>query len=555
MKRGNRIMKKLILFAAILLLLTSCSKQINTVEPDVTEPVTEPEEDNETEPVRYTGEIITDGFYGNSGRIYFVPDKETRELLKNEYPFSINAGESIPLDYEGMSIVENLPRELGIYKVEVDADYNTGNIFSKLKAINLTEEIGTVEYEGKEYPTNELDETVNAKDRVCGLIVSNVRKFDDGGAMIEFEGEIESEGFYNVFPGGEIFEYKRLGRIVPDGESLKNFPSYKGTGVENNFSVFFIESNELYQKLAEHSAIGRGKFKTIGYDIVYNFGGGVYPKEELTEIISLDENYKGMFAYDNNSTTMPLANEETKYKAGFMGKYAIILSPDKHENGNSTVSYYFLGYDELSKIKIPTLDGFYYRYEGESGHKLERFKLITVSDSEKPHSIDFKYFDKNSSSNGKDSLWINYNYGYFRRDNEIVTIFEGDSISGMTAEDIDIVNICTEDSIDEFVRVTCNFTGVTTLTGKLNLYFDEGYGYNQLEFIADEESINKLPIHNDGLKEQGWIHFDYESAKELVGEEPFEKTCEITIDNYIIAKSSYTSSVDTADLISVKFLE
>ena len=174
-------MKKLILFAAILLLLTSCSKQINTVEPDVTEPVTEPEEDNETEPVRYTGEIITDGFYGNSGRIYFVPDKETRELLKNEYPFSINAGESIPLDYEGMSIVENLPRELGIYKVEVDADYNTGNIFSKLKAINLTEEIGTVEYEGKEYPTNELDETVNAKDRVCGLIVSNVRKFDDGG--------------------------------------------------------------------------------------------------------------------------------------------------------------------------------------------------------------------------------------------------------------------------------------------------------------------------------------------------------------------------------------
>lgn len=548
-------MKKLILFAAILLLLTSCSKQINTVEPDVTEPVTEPEEDNETEPVRYTGEIITDGFYGNSGRIYFVPDKETRELLKNEYPFSINAGESIPLDYEGMSIVENLPRELGIYKVEVDADYNTGNIFSKLKAINLTEEIGTVEYEGKEYPTNELDETVNAKDRVCGLIVSNVRKFDDGGAMIEFEGEIESEGFYNVFPGGEIFEYKRLGRIVPDGESLKNFPSYKGTGVENNFSVFFIESNELYQKLAEHSAIGRGKFKTIGYDIVYNFGGGVYPKEELTEIISLDENYKGMFAYDNNSTTMPLANEETKYKAGFMGKYAIILSPDKHENGNSTVSYYFLGYDELSKIKIPTLDGFYYRYEGESGHKLERFKLITVSDSEKPHSIDFKYFDKNSSSNGKDSLWINYNYGYFRRDNEIVTIFEGDSISGMTAEDIDIVNICTEDSIDEFVRVTCNFTGVTTLTGKLNLYFDEGYGYNQLEFIADEESINKLPIHNDGLKEQGWIHFDYESAKELVGEEPFEKTCEITIDNYIIAKSSYTSSVDTADLISVKFLE
>lgn len=552
-------MKKLLLFAAILLLLTSCYKQVNTVEPDVKEPVeepaTEPAENIEPETVRYTGEIITGGFYGNSGRIYFVPDKETRELLKNEYPFPINAGESIPLDYDGINIVENLPKELGIYKVEVEADFNTGSIFSNLKAIKLTEETGAVEYEGKEYPTNELDEAVNAKDRVCGLIVSNVRKFDDGGAMIEFEGEIESEGFYNVFPGGEIFEYKRLGRIVPDGESLKNFPSYKGTGVENNFSVFFIESNELYQKLAEHSAIGRGKFKSIGYNIVYNFGGGVYPKEKLTEIISLDENYKGMFAYDDNSTTMPLANEETKYKAGFMDKYAIILSPDKRENGNSSVSYYFFGYDELSKIKIPTLDGVYYSFEGESGHKPERFKLIAGSDSEKPHSIDFRYSDKNSSSSGKDSLWINYNYGYFRKDNEIVRIFEGDSISGMTAEDIDVAHICTEDSIEEFVRVTCEFSGEATLTGKLNLYFDEGYGYNQLYFIADEEGIKKLPIHDDNLKEQGWIHFDYESAKELAGEEPFEKTCEITIDNYIISKASYTASVDAADLISVKFLE
>ena len=81
-------------------------------------------------------------------------------------------------------------------------------------------------YEGKKYLTNKLDETVTAKDRVCNLIVSNVRKFDDGGVMIYFEGEIESEGFYNVYPGGELFDYRRIGRIVPNDKSLKNIPSY-----------------------------------------------------------------------------------------------------------------------------------------------------------------------------------------------------------------------------------------------------------------------------------------------------------------------------------------
>jgi len=77
---GN--MKKLLLFAMILL-LTSCSKPANTVEPEIEEPVSESieGEDNEPEPIRYTGEIITDGFYGKTGRIYFIPDKETRELL------------------------------------------------------------------------------------------------------------------------------------------------------------------------------------------------------------------------------------------------------------------------------------------------------------------------------------------------------------------------------------------------------------------------------------------------------------------------------------------
>jgi len=549
-------MKKLLFYVAILLLLTSCTKQTDTII-DVEEPITEPieTENDETKPARYTGEIISDGYFGNKGRIYFVPDRETRELLKSEYPYSIDAGESIPLDYEGINKVKDLPHELGIYKVEVEADYKTGNIFSKLKSIKLTEEIGIIEYSGKEYPTNELDETVTAKDRVCRLIVSNVRKFDNGGVMIEFEGEIESEGFYNVYPGGEFFNYKRIGRIVPDGESVKNFPSYKGTGVNNNFSVYFSETNELYQQLAEHSAIGRGKFKSIGYDIVYNYGGGVPPKEILTEIISLDENYKGLFAHDDNSVTRPLVNEEIKHRNGFMGKYAIVFNVDNFENESSQKNYYFFGYDDISKIKILTSDEFYYGLKENKDGDPNEFELITDSSTKKPHSIDFRYFDKNISSSGKDTLWKTYNYGYFKNGDEIVRIFEGDSILGMTVEDINVEYICTQDSSDELIRVMCKFTGETTLTGKLNLCFDESYGYNKVTFVADEEGIKKFPIHDDNLKEQGWITFDYESEKELLGTEPFEKNCEITITNYNISKTSYTSSVDTADLMSVNFLE
>ena len=114
--------------------------------------------------------------------------------------------------------------------------------------------------------------------------------------------------------------------------------------------------------------------------------------------------------------------------------------------------------------------------------------------------------------------------------------------------------ICTQDSLDELVRVRCTFSGETTLSGKLTSYFDEGYGINMVFFVADEEGMKKLPIHDDSMREQGGITFDYESVKEIIGNEAFEKDCEITINNYSIYKA-YTEARDTANLISVKFLE
>ena len=52
---------------------------------------------------------------------------------------------------------------------------------------------------------------------------------------------------------------------------------------------------------------------------------GVDPSEKLTEIISLDEKYKGLFSYDN-SITRTSVNEKNKYKGGFMDKYEVVYN-------------------------------------------------------------------------------------------------------------------------------------------------------------------------------------------------------------------------------------
>lgn len=109
------MLKKSLMVILMVLLLASCTMANDAdKEPEVATPelVEEPEE------IKYTGEIITDGFFEEQGRIYFIPDKETRELLKNEYPYTIGAGESIPLDYDDINIVKDLPKELGITRLK-----------------------------------------------------------------------------------------------------------------------------------------------------------------------------------------------------------------------------------------------------------------------------------------------------------------------------------------------------------------------------------------------------------------------------------------------------
>jgi len=257
-------MKKINIFIVLLILLTACTNNVNNTNNDLIDNAgveKEPEENsiegavNDKEGI-LSGEIITDGIYGKSGKyvLYFVPDKETREFLYKDHPLEI--GESLMMQFDDISLIKGIPKELGIYKVEIDADFS-GKWVANLKSIKLTDNIGAVEYEGKSYATNDLDENVQPKDSVCGLIVENVRRFDGGGVIISFAGEIESGGYYNVYPGGDVFQYNKIGEIIVEEEYLKNFPTYKGKG--NNFSVWFTETNELYDELANFFNYRKGK--------------------------------------------------------------------------------------------------------------------------------------------------------------------------------------------------------------------------------------------------------------------------------------------------------
>ena len=164
-------MKKVSLIILMLALLsTACSKNnqganfnvdkdgsSNKTNENEEELVTEKIIENteiEIEKIEYfTGEIITDGKYktldGVYGSICFVPDMESRKLIEEKYDKNkvvFLKNESYFLFYDNFSILENLPKELGIFKVKVKIELKNIHNYNRfiINDIQLTNHIGTV---------------------------------------------------------------------------------------------------------------------------------------------------------------------------------------------------------------------------------------------------------------------------------------------------------------------------------------------------------------------------------------------------------------------------
>jgi hypothetical protein len=87
-----------------------------------------------------------------------------------------------------------------------------------------------------------------------------------------------------------------IGTIYPDEESYSNIPNFNGEKGFNHF--LFSKDDVLINELGNFSSLGRGRFKNSNYTLVYDIGMGRAPSDNLTEIVSLDENYNNMFKYD-----------------------------------------------------------------------------------------------------------------------------------------------------------------------------------------------------------------------------------------------------------------
>ncbi len=540
--------KKFFIFF-IVILLSSCSKQIHT---NVDEKITNEEQDikeedninkddtnkedtaNEEKP-RYTGELITDGIYGDNGYFYFVPDKETKELI--DINFSIYYEESLTLCYDEKEIIKDLPTELGIYKVEINPIFDDEKRFINISSIKLTDKIGTIEYEGKTYDTNNLDENVRVKDRVCGLIVENVSIDKDyDSARIYFAGEIEVEGIYNVFPGGEYYNNIKMGKILIDETSMKNFPTYKDYSKP---TVAFKETNDLYKKLSDNSVLGKGKFKVSNYHIIYNIGTDYIPFQKLTEIISLDETYKELIKFDENP----------KIIYGITNKYILVFEHPYTIETFGKGNYYLVDRKNYSVIKILSTNGFHYKYEESSDDRYSEEEMFTLTSdgrndlsqtTESEHTITFRL------NNGV--VFKELSYAVFKIEEGTKTIYEGQEFLGMKAEDIRVLYYCFKDKPEELVRIQVQFSGETTVTGKL-LVSNSDLGY-RASFYCDEKSVKNLPYPSSDTRSV-WFIITNENVQDILSTEQLEKDCKLTIKNYYIHFAA-TEAANTAEIVKIE---
>lgn len=559
------MIKKLFIIIVAILLLTSCSNglETNIDNNENTDNIVDQNKNNDTSDganddtsddidstiKKYTGELITDGRYSDSGSLVFVPDKETKEYIKNNFTF--NFDESMYLTYDNEDVVKGLPAELGIYKVEIEPDIEGSNHYMKINSIKLTDKIGTVEYEGKTYETNSLDENVRVKDRVCGLIVNYVHFTDEKeGVMIRFSGELEVEGIYNLY--NSIYHNNlNIGKIYADKKSLEKFPVYKNEPVKGDkFSIYFAETNDLYKEIANHSAVGRGKFKISDYYIFGGYLGTEFrPSEKLAEIISLDEGYKDMFKFSNESLV---------YLREITDKYFLVSESPNDENISGETTYYVVGRKNFSKINILPANGYQYGYEKTSDERFkedEMFTLTTDGYNERTNTKDGEHiityrFSESSYSDDSDVVIKELNYTVFKDGDGTKTIYEGQEFLGMKAEDISVLYYCFIDKPEELVQIRAQFSGETTVTGNISVLVNDPQYEYLASFYCDEEGSKNLPYPIEDTRSV-WFIVVNENIQELLGPEAFEKECKLTIKNYYIHYSA-TEAANTAEIIKIE---
>ena len=254
--------------------------------------------------------------------------------------------ESYFIYYDNLSVTENLPKGLGIYKVKVKFDLKNIYNYDRFNLIDITlvDDIGTILYEGKSYRTNNLDLDVKVKDRVLGLIVESVDKFGDEGFRVSFCGEIETEGYYNR--SYSELHGRNLGIIYYDEKYEDNVPMMMGES--NNKQLFyFVDNKDLFSQLEDYSSFGRGKFKISNFHIVYKHGMGREPSEILTEIVSLDQGYKNMFEITDKAETSV---------NGYNDNFAIVSIPAEYDANNYAKSfdYYYINKNISKKVHLLT---------------------------------------------------------------------------------------------------------------------------------------------------------------------------------------------------------
>lgn len=436
-----------------------------------------------------TGEIITDGFYviyeqRGYSTLAFIPDKESLEIMFDKN----NKRQNYILAYDELEKVKDLPKELGIYKVKVKIDRVDDYGYLFIESIELTDEIGTILYEGKTFETNDLDDTVNVKDRVCGLIVNYVNKTDLGGIVVRFAGEIECEGYYKIDPfENEVFG--PTGKIYVDKEYDKNFPTIYGEA--NTFSVWFSKTNALFDELTNHSLIGRGKFKTSGYGLIYNHGMGVGPGEVITEIISLEENYKDMFMVEEN--------QYLEYE--FIDDDFLVVAATKYKDNYEHVStdYYYINNKTPEKIYLLTSDR--YDYTIKSKENENEFILSTegfntsTGNTEVRHDLICKITEHGATVDVKvaeaDETYKNL---FILNVDEAVRLIDN-------RNDFVIVSV---DKIDENFTIKSNdyyYINKNNLN-KIFLFSSDEYDYKMGVVINENQFVllSKRPLKNDILE-------------------------------------------------------